>query len=298
MMAKALLIILFCGIATGSYLYEEIEEKHSQPQPYRYGYQVKDKEGTQSRHEESDGHGTVKGSYGYTDDKGLYREVHYVADKHGFRATVKTNEPGTANQDPAHVKVEADPQYSHQYEHSAHFEPHQQNIELHEEIPQVQKVILPIRIHHTGEYRQPLSSLNYSPFSGFSYNSPLKGYNYRSVIKEDNYPHVSEEQESGYNFHVPHYRNNYGLNAYSDENEDFSRFGLGDLEKHKDILEELKSLNNQQKDSLMKELSISKEKLYENLENIKSRRSHKQYNHLKDLLSREHLDDEHNDFFL
>ncbi|GIX73992.1 hypothetical protein CEXT_229891 [Caerostris extrusa] len=30
-------------------------------------------------------------------------EVHYVADHHGFRATVKTNEPGTANQDPAHL---------------------------------------------------------------------------------------------------------------------------------------------------------------------------------------------------
>ena len=38
------------------------------------------------------------GTYGYTDSYGIYRQVEYVADKHGFRATVKTNEPGTANQ--------------------------------------------------------------------------------------------------------------------------------------------------------------------------------------------------------
>lgn len=42
----------------------------------------------------------VKGSYGYKDKHGLFREVTYIADKHGFRAHVKTNEPGTAKKNP------------------------------------------------------------------------------------------------------------------------------------------------------------------------------------------------------
>lgn len=40
----------------------------------------------------------MEGTYGYTDSYGIYRQVDYVADKHGFRATIKTNEPGTASQ--------------------------------------------------------------------------------------------------------------------------------------------------------------------------------------------------------
>lgn len=37
------------------------------------------------------------------------REVEYVADKHGFRAVIKTNEPGTAPKDPAYVKMHSNP---------------------------------------------------------------------------------------------------------------------------------------------------------------------------------------------
>lgn len=37
------------------------------------------------------------------------REVEYVADKHGFRAIIKTNEPGTAPKDPAYVKMHSNP---------------------------------------------------------------------------------------------------------------------------------------------------------------------------------------------
>ncbi|CAG2111109.1 unnamed protein product, partial [Medioppia subpectinata] len=60
-------------------------------------YDVKTEHGAQlSRKEEGDGHGSVRGSYGYRDDKGIERRVDYVADKGGFRAVVKTNEPGTA----------------------------------------------------------------------------------------------------------------------------------------------------------------------------------------------------------
>ncbi|GIX73997.1 hypothetical protein CEXT_229931 [Caerostris extrusa] len=35
----------------------------------------------------------------------------------GFRATVKTNEPGTANQDPAHVKLHSNAQHAHHHGH-------------------------------------------------------------------------------------------------------------------------------------------------------------------------------------
>ncbi|GFU26828.1 cuticle protein 16.8 [Trichonephila clavipes] len=91
--------------------------KHHHPQPYKFGYEVKDHHGSQHRHEHGDGHGHVQGSYGFTDHKGVHREVHYVADHHGFRATVKTNEPGTANQDPAHVKLHSNAHHDHHVPH-------------------------------------------------------------------------------------------------------------------------------------------------------------------------------------
>ncbi|XP_067128340.1 cuticle protein 10.9-like [Centruroides vittatus] len=79
------------------------------PRPYDFGYETKDEFGaTQNRQESSDGVG-VKGSYGYTDPFGIFRQVDYIADEFGFRAKVRTNEPGTANQDPADVLVDADP---------------------------------------------------------------------------------------------------------------------------------------------------------------------------------------------
>ncbi|GIY48392.1 adult-specific rigid cuticular protein 15.7 [Caerostris extrusa] len=49
--------------------------------------------GTNSRSEVGDGYGNKKGSYTIADIDGRARRVDYVADGHGFRATVKTNEP-------------------------------------------------------------------------------------------------------------------------------------------------------------------------------------------------------------
>lgn len=40
---------------------------------------------------------------------GILREVEYIADKYGFRAVIKTTEPGTANNDPAYVKMNSNP---------------------------------------------------------------------------------------------------------------------------------------------------------------------------------------------
>ncbi|UYV73566.1 hypothetical protein LAZ67_10004124 [Cordylochernes scorpioides] len=80
--------------------------------PYHFGYKADNvghkghHGGSHYRHESGDGHGKVHGSYGYVDEHGNKRHVDYVADKHGFRANVKTNEPGTSNQHPAAVHVE------------------------------------------------------------------------------------------------------------------------------------------------------------------------------------------------
>lgn len=50
----------------------------------------------------------VQGSYGYRDNNGIYREVVYIADKDGFRANIKTNEPGlSGTKEPAGVKMES-----------------------------------------------------------------------------------------------------------------------------------------------------------------------------------------------
>jgi hypothetical protein len=83
-------------------------EQHYAPQPYKFGYDVKDHYGsTLQQKEEGDAHGNKRGSYGYTDGHGIYRQVDYVADKNGFRATIKTNEPGTSDEDPADVHIES-----------------------------------------------------------------------------------------------------------------------------------------------------------------------------------------------
>ncbi|GFQ93544.1 cuticle protein 16.8 [Trichonephila clavata] len=96
--------ILFALLAVGFAKPEE-DETHDEAHPYEYGYKVKDQHGSQFRKEESDGHGNVKGSYGYTDEEGIFREVHYVADDKGFRAEIKTNEPGTTDQEHKHVQI-------------------------------------------------------------------------------------------------------------------------------------------------------------------------------------------------
>jgi hypothetical protein len=79
------------------------------PEPYTFGFQSTDEFGTiLSRSETADGSGAVKGSYSYTDADGLNRIVEYIADAAGYRASVKTNEPGTANANPADVQIIAE----------------------------------------------------------------------------------------------------------------------------------------------------------------------------------------------
>ncbi|GFS35661.1 adult-specific rigid cuticular protein 15.7 [Nephila pilipes] len=69
---------------------------------YAFGYDIKNGVGAaNSRSEVGDAHGNKKGSYTIADIDGRARRVDYVADGLGFRATVKTNEPGTAASAPA-----------------------------------------------------------------------------------------------------------------------------------------------------------------------------------------------------
>lgn len=76
--------------------------------PFAWGYDINDGYGGAQYHKENgDEYGKRTGSYGYTDAYGVYRQVDYVADEHGFRATIKTNEPGTANESPADVELHA-----------------------------------------------------------------------------------------------------------------------------------------------------------------------------------------------
>jgi len=69
---------------------------------YAFGYDIVDPYGANNfRKEHGDAYGAKVGSYGLHDADGRVRIVDYVADKHGFRAKIRTNEPGTANKDPA-----------------------------------------------------------------------------------------------------------------------------------------------------------------------------------------------------
>ncbi|CAL1288805.1 unnamed protein product [Larinioides sclopetarius] len=129
MFSKVLFFAALVAIAFADerYGYDAEEEYHQEPQPYHFGYHVKDHHGEQHREEASDGHGNVKGSYGFVDEKGIHREVHYVADDKGFRAEIKTNEPGTANQQPASVGFESN---AHEYLH------------FHEDVPEPHEDII------------------------------------------------------------------------------------------------------------------------------------------------------------
>ncbi|KAF8767753.1 uncharacterized protein LOC129966129 [Argiope bruennichi] len=75
---------------------EILKKLKIKPRPYVFGYKQDDGNGThQHRNETADGSGVVKGTYGYRDAFGVYRNVNYIADNNGFHAVVRTNEPGT-----------------------------------------------------------------------------------------------------------------------------------------------------------------------------------------------------------
>ncbi|GIY57169.1 hypothetical protein CDAR_224991 [Caerostris darwini] len=100
-----LVVLSTITLAHGSVIPHIVPVPQHAPQPYKYGYSIKDHHGEQHRQEAGNGAGSVVGNYGFIDDRGIARQVNYVADHAGFRAQVKTNEPGTANQNLAAVQV-------------------------------------------------------------------------------------------------------------------------------------------------------------------------------------------------
>lgn len=79
-------------------------------QPYRFVYNVKGKNGQTEQYRQEVGDGKfLSGSYGYVLPDGIYRHVDYVADDRGFRAFIRTSEPGTANENPSNVVITSNP---------------------------------------------------------------------------------------------------------------------------------------------------------------------------------------------
>ncbi|XP_076329181.1 cuticle protein 10.9-like [Tachypleus tridentatus] len=112
-------VLLLCMLATAAYAgypfyaAPAVKVIHApqvvvaeKPEPFDFSYDTKDDDGnTQSRQESGDGSGAVTGSYSYADANGLYRRVSFTADASGFKPSIETNEPGTANANPADVQV-------------------------------------------------------------------------------------------------------------------------------------------------------------------------------------------------
>ncbi|XP_054708144.1 cuticle protein-like [Uloborus diversus] len=80
------------------------------PKPYEFGYEFGDGFGmTQHRRESSDGSGLVQGSYGYLDPLKVYRRVEYKADANGYRAIIRSNEPGLGSHNAADATYVVEP---------------------------------------------------------------------------------------------------------------------------------------------------------------------------------------------
>jgi hypothetical protein len=71
---------------------------------YAFGYNEGHATGGSFRRE-TGSHGVVAGSYGLAVADGRQRVVNYVADAAGFRADIKTNEPGVEPKDPANTAI-------------------------------------------------------------------------------------------------------------------------------------------------------------------------------------------------
>lgn len=75
---------------------------------YEFGYDVSHTTGS-TFHKEKGSPGVKIGSYGLRNVDGRVRVVNYVADSQGFRANVRTNEPGVETSDPAGVTISRTP---------------------------------------------------------------------------------------------------------------------------------------------------------------------------------------------
>lgn len=101
MLAKVIALLLV-GLVCG----QRIEDPIGPPQPYTFSYDITNDFGTRLSQTESGDENNVKtGTYSYSEATGIFRNVNYIADKDGFRATIDTNEPGTKSSAPADVVI-------------------------------------------------------------------------------------------------------------------------------------------------------------------------------------------------
>jgi len=91
---------------------------------YKFGYDASWSDGAwgsgaHSQHETGDSWGNKEGSYSLNVGDGRSRVVKYVADGAGFRASIKTNEPGIVASNPASVNINTPQGYSQDNSYSA-----------------------------------------------------------------------------------------------------------------------------------------------------------------------------------
>ncbi|GFY46038.1 cuticle protein 16.8 [Trichonephila inaurata madagascariensis] len=114
-MFSKIVFLAFFGIAAASLLPLHVpvhHVEHHAPQPYAFGYSVKDHHSEQHREEAGDGHAVREAMDSPMPVESADRST-TSPDHGGFRAQVKTNEPGTANQNPAAVHLISDAPYAH-----------------------------------------------------------------------------------------------------------------------------------------------------------------------------------------
>ncbi|GFW14378.1 cuticle protein 16.8 [Trichonephila clavipes] len=104
-------ILAALSMTASANLHESIH--HHASKPFKLKKSIKDYHGEQHREESGNGGHAVRESYRFTDARGICREINYVADHGGFRAQIKTNKPGTANQNSAAVHLISDAPYGH-----------------------------------------------------------------------------------------------------------------------------------------------------------------------------------------
>uniref|UniRef100_A0A0K8RHF3 Putative cuticle protein n=1 Tax=Ixodes ricinus TaxID=34613 RepID=A0A0K8RHF3_IXORI len=105
MILKVLLLYAVTVVAVEGRAVENNAEDNEKS-PYSIHYDHTDEFGTRIYSLEiTDADNVRMGTYGYMDAKGLYRQVHYLADSTGYHVYVCTNEPGTETSYPGDAVI-------------------------------------------------------------------------------------------------------------------------------------------------------------------------------------------------
>lgn len=110
------------------------DESQREPaaEPYSFSYSAQSIGGFSSHQESGDASGRVTGFYTIQGDDGRERRVDYVADEHGYRASVSSNEVGTRTGNSAGASYQVQPPSAGQLEAAkVSFEQYQQLEEQH-----------------------------------------------------------------------------------------------------------------------------------------------------------------------